>query len=92
MANRYAREGYTTVLQDTYLGPHLHVLVRAITYRPLHLVVRAPAAATVKDRDAERRATRGKVAYHPGRMEVEQLDIIFASRPHGSATGSTPAT
>ncbi|USQ80988.1 AAA family ATPase [Ornithinimicrobium faecis] len=73
-ADRYAQAGFTVVLQDIILGEHLLDVVNHITSRPLSVVVLAPSAAAVMERDAQRREQRGKVAYQPGDESIELLD------------------
>ncbi|KAA0113137.1 phosphotransferase [Mycolicibacterium sp. P9-22] len=73
-ADRYARAGFTVVLQDIILGEYLQYVVDHIRSRPLAVVVLAPSVASVAERDAERRAIRGKVAYQPGRADIAMFD------------------
>lgn len=73
-ADGYADAGFTVVLQDIVLGPHLSAVVGLIRTRPLHVVVLAPRPEVVRERDAARRAARGKVAYRPGGDSVADLD------------------
>jgi chloramphenicol 3-O-phosphotransferase len=74
VADGYADAGFTVVLQDIILGPDLSETVARIRNRPLFVVVLAPSAAAVAERDAARRAERGKVAYRPGDEGIEELD------------------
>ncbi|MFI6520048.1 AAA family ATPase [Spirillospora sp. NPDC050679] len=67
-ADAYAAEGFTTVVQDVVLGPELTYAVDQYRTRPLYVVVLAPDAATV----AEREAGRAKKAY--GAFTVADLD------------------
>jgi hypothetical protein len=64
----YAESGFSVVAQDVILGPHLQFMVEALRARPLHVVVLAPRADTVADR--ERR--RSKDGYR--RWTVDLLD------------------
>lgn len=73
-ADRYAEAGFAVVLQDIILGEHLREVVGLVRTRPLSVVVLAPDATTVAERDAERQRTRGKVAYRPGDKGVVALD------------------
>ncbi|WP_205878654.1 AAA family ATPase [Mycobacterium camsae] len=73
-ADRYARAGFTVVLQDIILGEHVQHVVDHIESRPLYLVVLAPSIDTVVERDAERQRTRGKFAYQPGGADVATFD------------------
>jgi chloramphenicol 3-O-phosphotransferase len=76
-ANGYAAAGFDVVLQDIVLGEHLTEMVAALHSRPLYVVVLEPTAAAVRERDAARQASRGKVAYKPGDDSVEQLDAYL---------------
>jgi hypothetical protein len=49
-------------------------MVAAIRTRPCHVVVLAPRPDVVRERDAARRAARGKVAYKPGDEGIAELD------------------
>jgi chloramphenicol 3-O-phosphotransferase len=77
VADGYADAGFTVVVQDIVLGPHLTDMVAAIRTRPCYVVVLAPSADVVQRRDAERRAARGKVAYRPGDEGVAVLDAYL---------------
>ena len=63
-----ARAGFSVVAQDVVLGPHLPFLVEAVRFRPLHVVVLAPRAGVVVDRER----ARSKDSYQ--RWTVEHLD------------------
>jgi chloramphenicol 3-O-phosphotransferase len=76
-ADGYADAGFTVVLQDIVLGPHLSEMVASIRTRPLHVVVLAPRPEVVRDRDADRQAARGKVAYRPGGDSIADLDTYL---------------
>ncbi|MGW5352943.1 AAA family ATPase [Streptomyces sp. NPDC004031] len=54
VADLYAREGWTVVVQDVVLGEHLARFLDAVTARPLYLVVLAPTAEAVAAREAGR--------------------------------------
>jgi cytidylate kinase len=73
-ADRYAQAGFTVVLQDIILGEHLQNVVNHIRSRPLSVVVLAPSVTAVAERDAERQATRGKIAYRPGQADIAMFD------------------
>ena len=64
----YAASGFSVVAQDVVLGPDLSFVVDAIRSRPLHVVVLAPRAEVV----AERERRRAKRAYE--QWTVERLD------------------
>lgn len=76
-ADSYADAGFTVVLQDVILGPYLADMVAAIRTRPCHVVVLAPRADVVRERDEARQAARGKIAYKPGDEGVAQLDTYL---------------
>lgn len=67
-ADAYADAGFTAVVQDVVLGAELEPYLALIRTRPLYVVVLAPSAEAV----AEREAGRGKRGY--GAWTVEQLD------------------
>jgi len=77
VADGYADAGFTVVLQDIMLGAHLTDMVAAIRTRPCYVVVLAPRADIVRERDEARRAARGKVAYRPGDETVADLDAYL---------------
>lgn len=79
-ADGYADAGFDVVYQDVILGPELAEVPERIRTRPLYLVVLAPDARTVARRDAERRASRGKIAYKPGDEGVSVLDRYLRTR------------
>jgi cytidylate kinase len=74
VADGYADAGFTVVLQDIVLGGYLAEMVAAIRTRPLQVVVLAPRAAVVRERDLARQAARGKVAYQAGDEGIAELD------------------
>lgn len=77
VADGYADAGFTVVLQDIVLGPYLTDMVAAIGTRPCYVVVLAPQADVVRERDEARQAARGKVAYKPGEETVADLDAYL---------------
>jgi predicted kinase len=80
VADRYAEAGFQVILQDIVLGPHLAEMVERIHARPLYVVVLAPRAEVVEQRDAARRAARSKVAYKPGDLGVAALDGVLRTQ------------
>jgi adenylylsulfate kinase-like enzyme len=77
VADGYADAGFTVVLQDIVLGAHLTDMVTAIRTRPCYVVVLAPNADVVQERDQARQAASGKVAYKPGDEGVAKLDAYL---------------
>ncbi|WP_208719862.1 AAA family ATPase [Amycolatopsis circi] len=77
VADGYADAGFTVVLQDIVLGEHLTEMVEALRARPCCVVVLAPSAEVVAQRDAARQAARGKVAYQPGDTGIAALDAYL---------------
>lgn len=67
-ADAYARAGFTAVVQDVVLGPHLDEYAGLVRTRPLHVVVLAPRPEVV----AAREAGRAKTGY--GAWTVADLD------------------
>jgi predicted kinase len=80
VADKYARAGFTVILQDIVLGRELTDMVTAIESRPLHVVVLAPRADIVKARDDTRRARTGKVAYGPEDEGIAALDAYLRTQ------------
>ncbi|MGI9608648.1 MAG: AAA family ATPase [Acidimicrobiales bacterium] len=70
-ADRYVAAGFTTVVQDTILGPMLAEVPDLYTSRPLAVIVLSPSAAEVARREAERKKT-GYGAFSP-----QQLDAVL---------------
>lgn len=70
-ADLYAAAGWTAVVQDVVLGEHLKPYLDAVRSRPLYLVVLAPSAQSV----AEREAARAKSGY--GSWTVGHLDHVL---------------
>ncbi|SCL67935.1 Adenylylsulfate kinase [Micromonospora eburnea] len=54
VADRYAAEGFTVVLQDIVIGAELPAMVERIRHRPLAVVVLAPRAEVVAVRERDR--------------------------------------
>ncbi|MEV1020861.1 AAA family ATPase [Streptomyces sp. NPDC050264] len=71
VAEAYARAGFTAVVQDVVIGEELAGYVGLIGVRPLYVVVLAPRAEVV----AEREAGRGKRGY--GEWGVGGLDRVL---------------
>ena len=69
VADEYADHGWTAVVQDVVLSDDLVTYVSRVRTRPLYVVVLAPSAATVRNREAE----RPKTGYGAG-WTVEALD------------------
>lgn len=76
-ADTYAEAGFTVVVQDIVLGEGLRHFVGRIRSRPISVVVLTPSPAAVRRRDAERQASRGKVAYVEGGVSVDDLDRVL---------------
>ncbi|MFE2846930.1 AAA family ATPase [Streptomyces scopuliridis] len=72
VADTYADEGWTAVVQDIVLGAELAEYVSLVRTRPLYVVVLAPDRRTV----AEREAARGKTGYGAG-WTVGSLDRVL---------------
>ena len=70
-ADEYAAHGFTAVVQDILLGPDLARWVHRIHARPLYVVVLAPSAEAVADRESK----RAKAGY--GLWTVESLDSLL---------------
>lgn len=68
VSDAYFQAGFTVIVQDIILGSNLSEMTAMIRSRPLLVVVLAPLAASVADREEN----RDKTAY--GRWAIEQLD------------------
>jgi chloramphenicol 3-O-phosphotransferase len=72
VAERYARTGYTVVVEDVVAGPLLTEFVSLFTHRPLHLVVLLPNEEAI----AQREAGRAALGYED--WSVRRLYRVFA--------------
>ena len=70
-AEGYRQAGFTTVVQDTILGPMLGEFVSMIRHRPFSLIVLAPDPTEVTRREEQ----RSKVGYRG--FTPAQLDIVL---------------
>ncbi|GAA4445366.1 AAA family ATPase [Phytohabitans houttuyneae] len=75
VADRYARAGFTAVVQDIVIGPELARFVDLFATRPRHLVVLAPRPDVL----ATREEGRPKTGYGGG-WTVEALDRELRER------------
>jgi adenylylsulfate kinase-like enzyme len=80
VANQYATAGFTTVVQDNIYGEDVATWLDRITVRPVRVVVLRPSVDVIAQRDRERQATRGKVAYR-GDFTPEINDRHVATIP-----------
>ncbi|WP_405810380.1 AAA family ATPase [Streptomyces sp. NBC_01520] len=71
VADEYARNGWTAVVQDIVLGPDLADYVTTVRTRPLYVVVLAPSRAAVRARESQ----RPKAGY--GAWTIEALDEVL---------------
>jgi cytidylate kinase len=71
VSDAYFEAGFTVIAQDIILGGHLAEMTTMIRSRPLFVVVLAPPAGTVADRER----ARGKTAYDT--WTIEQLDNVL---------------
>jgi cytidylate kinase len=74
VADEYARDGWTAVVQDIVLGDDLPAYAARIRTRPLYVVVLTPSAETVRSRESG----RDKTGY--GEWSVEALDRVLRER------------
>jgi len=72
----YFQAGFSVVVQDIVIGPALLDYMKAITSRPLALVVLCPSLEAV----ATREAGRPKSAYGPDRISAEALDAALRKK------------
>ncbi|GGK19649.1 hypothetical protein GCM10011583_59400 [Streptomyces camponoticapitis] len=68
VADEYASDGWTAIVQDIVIGPDLSRFVARVRTRPLYVVVLAPCADAVRSRED----ARPKTGY--GAWTVEALD------------------
>jgi cytidylate kinase len=80
VADEYAVEGFTTVVQDNIYGADVVAWLGSIRARPLHLVVLRPSVSTVSARHERRRRETGKVAYRGGYTAADN-DADLARTP-----------
>ncbi|MFQ6853606.1 AAA family ATPase [Streptomyces sp. 35M1] len=73
VADAYADDGWTAVVQDIVLGEDLPRYVDRVRTRPLHVVVLAPSPGAVREREAG----RGETGY--GAWTVEAFDAHLRS-------------
>ena len=66
VADEYAAEGFTCVVQDNIYGADVAEWFTQLRTTTRHLVVLRPSVDVVTERDDHRRATTGKVAYRGG--------------------------
>ena len=71
VSDAYYQAGFTVIVQDVILGNHLAEMTAAIRSRPLLVIVLAPQAAVIADREQ----SRGKTAYGP--WAINQLDTVL---------------
>jgi chloramphenicol 3-O-phosphotransferase len=71
VSDAYFQAGFTVIVQDVILGSHLAEMTAMIRSRPLLVIVLAPRAAAIADREE----SRGKTAYGP--WAIEQLDTAL---------------
>ena len=71
VSDTYFQAGFTVIAQDVILGRHLAEMTAMIRSRPLLVIVLAPSAAAIADRERN----RGKTAYGP--WAIEHLDTVL---------------
>jgi len=71
VADEYARDGWTAIVQDVVLGDDLPRYAARVRTRPLYVIVLAPSAAAVRGREVE----RSKTGY--GRWAVDGPDRVL---------------
>lgn len=75
-AERYVDAGFTTVLQDIFIGPIFDEVVNLIQVRLAALIVLAPAALEVERREK----ARAKTGYGDDGFTPDTLDAILRQR------------
>jgi cytidylate kinase len=71
VSDAYFQAGFTVIVQDVILGPHLAEMTAMIRSRPLLIIVLAPQISAIADREKN----RGKTAY--GTWAIRQLDDML---------------
>ncbi|MFE4496676.1 AAA family ATPase [Streptomyces niveus] len=66
VADEYASDGWTAIVQDIVIGPDLGHFVTRIRTRPLYVVVLTPSVEAVRGREA----ARPKTGYGPWTVEA----------------------
>jgi len=69
-ADTYVEAGFTTVVQDIIIGNELHRFVQMLHTRPVGVVVLAPSAEVVAQREASRSKT-GYTTFTPAALDAE---------------------
>jgi chloramphenicol 3-O-phosphotransferase len=90
VSDAYFQAGFTVIVQDVILGSHLAEMTAMIRSRPLLIIILAPQAAAIADREQR----RGKTAYGP--WAIEQLDTVLRHQTPRlglwlDTSGQTPA-
>lgn len=80
VADEYAAEGFTVVVQDNIYGPDVVGWLERVAARPVHLVVLRPSVEVVAAREAERHRRTGKTAYR-GDYTPARNDADLATTP-----------
>ncbi len=80
-ADQYCAAGFSTVVQDNIYGADVTRWLESVRARPRHLVVLRPSVAVVRQREEQRHAATGKVAYRPGEFTPEGLDSQLGRTP-----------
>jgi cytidylate kinase len=71
VSDAYFQAGFTVIVQDVILGPHLAEMTAMIRSRPLLIIVLTPQISAIADREKN----RGKTAY--GTCSIRQLDDML---------------
>ncbi|MET9554453.1 AAA family ATPase [Streptomyces sp. NPDC006645] len=71
VADEYASDGWTAIVQDIVIGPDLTRFVARVRTRPLYVVVLTPSVEAVRDREA----ARPKTGYGPWTVEALHHDL-----------------
>ena len=79
VADGYAAEGFTCVVQDNIYGDDVRAWLDALVARPRHLVVLRPSVDVVTRRHDDRRDATGKVAYTPTFGPAENDEVVGAT-------------
>jgi hypothetical protein len=81
VADEYCAAGFATVVQDNIYGSDVVAWLESVRARPRHLVVLRPSLEVVAQREAERTAASGKVAYRASGGTIANLDAWLETTP-----------
>lgn len=88
VADAYASDGWTAIVQDIVIGPDLSRFVARVRTRPLYVVVLTPSVEAVRAREA----ARPKSGYGPWTVEALDRSLREETPPIGRRLDTTDQT